>query len=72
MSLELCILASGSSGNASLLRTPAGCLLIDAGIGPRTLNKRLDGTGCTLADVRGIVLTHLDRDHFSFGWIATL
>lgn len=72
MSLEICILASGSAGNASLLRTPAGCLLIDAGIGPRTLAKRLDGTGCGIGDIAGIVLTHLDRDHFSLGWVATL
>ena len=40
MSLELCILASGSAGNAAILRSPAGVMLIDAGIGPRTLTKR--------------------------------
>jgi phosphoribosyl 1,2-cyclic phosphodiesterase len=47
-------------------------LLIDAGIGPRTLAKRMDGTGCALADIQAIVLTHLDRDHFSLAWIATI
>ena len=31
MSLEICILASGSSGNATVLRSPAGAMLIDAG-----------------------------------------
>lgn len=72
MSLELCILASGSSGNSSILRTPAGCLLIDAGIGPRTMAKRLAGTGCELSHLHGIVLTHLDRDHFSLAWFSTL
>ena len=42
MSLEICVLASGSAGNAAILRSPAGILLIDAGIGPRMLAKRLD------------------------------
>ena len=72
MSLELCILASGSSGNAALLRSPAGCVLIDAGIGPRTLGRRLDGTGVCLAEISAIVLTHLDHDHFNPSWLRTI
>ena len=72
MSPELCILASGSAGNAAILRTPAGVLLIDAGIGPRTLAKRLDGTGVDLGDIVALCLTHLDSDHFSPYWASTL
>ncbi|MDO9381699.1 MAG: MBL fold metallo-hydrolase [Hyphomicrobiaceae bacterium] len=72
MSLELCILASGSAGNAAILRSPSGVLLIDAGIGPRTLSQRLDGTGVNLADISALCLTHLDSDHFSPGWTNTL
>ena len=72
MSPELCILASGSAGNAAILRTPSGVLLIDAGIGPRTLAKRLDDTGVGPADIRALCLTHLDRDHFSPSWSSTL
>jgi phosphoribosyl 1,2-cyclic phosphodiesterase len=72
MSIELCILASGSGGNCSVLRTPGGVVLIDVGIGPRTTAKRLQGTGVTIADVAAICLTHLDRDHFSPTWVATL
>jgi len=72
MSLELCILASGSSGNASILRTPAGTLLIDAGICPRTCSKRLIGTGTTIADISAILLTHLDSDHFNPTWLRTI
>lgn len=72
MSLELCILASGSAGNAALLRTPAGVVLIDAGIGPRTLSERLDGTGVQLTDISALCLTHLDSDHFSPRWNLTL
>ena len=72
MSLELCILASGSAGNASILRSPTGVLLIDAGISPRALAKRLDGTGVRVADIGALCLTHLDGDHFSTSWASTL
>src|SRR5437660_8117905 len=72
MSLDLCILASGSSGNCSILRTPAGVILIDAGIGPRTCAKRMDGTGVSVRDIRAICLTHLDSDHFRPSWLGTL
>jgi phosphoribosyl 1,2-cyclic phosphodiesterase len=72
MSLELCILASGSAGNASILRSPAGIVLIDAGIGPRTFEKRLAGTGVGLSDIAALCLTHLDGDHFSPYWASSL
>jgi len=69
MSLEICVLASGSSGNCTLVRTPGGAMLLDAGIGPRVAAKRMTGTGVSLADVKAICLTHLDRDHFSPYWL---
>ena len=72
MSLELCILASGSAGNAAILRSPTGVMLIDAGIGPRTLSERLEGTGIQLADISALCLTHLDGDHFTPRWSSTL
>jgi phosphoribosyl 1,2-cyclic phosphodiesterase len=72
MSLALCILASGSAGNAAIIRSPAGLLLIDAGIGPRTLAKRLDGTGVRVSDIGALCLTHLDGDHFSPRWSTML
>jgi phosphoribosyl 1,2-cyclic phosphodiesterase len=72
MSLELCVLASGSGGNCTVVRTPAGVVLLDAGIGPRTAAMRMNGTGATVLDVAAIVLTHLDRDHFSNGWVTTI
>jgi phosphoribosyl 1,2-cyclic phosphodiesterase len=68
MSVEVCVLASGSGGNCTVLRTPAGVLLVDCGIGPRVAAGRLEGTGVRVADVSGIVLTHLDTDHFCRNW----
>lgn len=72
MAIELCVLASGSSGNCTVVRTPAGVMLFDAGIGPRTTAARLAGTGVSLNDISAVCLTHLDRDHFNFNWLRTI
>lgn len=71
MSIELCVLGSGSAGNSSIVRTPGGVMLIDAGLGPRTVAQRMKGLGVSVADVTAICLTHLDRDHFSLNWVGT-
>ncbi len=71
MSLELCILASGSAGNCSVIRDDGGrAMLVDAGIGPRTLATRLNGTGVEPDQIRAICLTHLDRDHLNLNNVA--
>ena len=73
MSIELCVLASGSAGNCSLLRTPDGSVvLIDAGLGPRTTAQRMNGTGVRSRGRAPICLTHLDSDHFRPTWLATV
>lgn len=72
MSLELCVLASGSGGNCTVVRTPKGIVLIDAGLAPRTAAQRMDGSGARVRDVIAICLTHLDRDHFSSGWAGLI
>lgn len=72
MSMEVCVLASGSCGNCTVVRTPAGVLLIDAGIGPRTAARRLDETGVAVRDISAVCLTHLDHDHFTPTWAGAL
>lgn len=54
---------SGSSGNCSLLYTDEEALLIDAGVGVRTLKKHLKSYGLTLRDSLGILITHDHADH---------
>ena len=69
----LCVLASGSSGNCSVLRTAEGRLvLIDAGISPKRTAAALAAIGCSLYDVAAIVLTHLDHDHFYASWASAI
>lgn len=68
----LCVLASGSSGNCSVLLTgPARsprATLIDAGISPRRVAALLAERGLGMHQVDAIVLTHLDRDHWHPAW----
>ena len=72
MAVELCVLASGSGGNCTVVRTRSGVMLIDAGVGPRVAAARLAGTGVSVADVSAVCLTHLDRDHFNGNWVKTI
>lgn len=66
------ILASGSSGNCSVLvagdGTSRSVWLIDAGLSPRRTRLLLATCGLLLADVSAVILTHLDTDHWNSGW----
>jgi phosphoribosyl 1,2-cyclic phosphodiesterase len=69
MSLSLSILASGSAGNCSVLRSPSGAILIDCGIGPRIAASRMKNLDIGVESISAICLTHLDSDHFSQSWL---
>jgi phosphoribosyl 1,2-cyclic phosphodiesterase len=56
-------LASGSSGNAFLLKTPEVCLLFDAGLRLATLRRYLGGEGLQAGDLSAILLSHEHGDH---------
>lgn len=70
--LGVCVLGSGSGGNTTVLKAGEAVLLIDAGFGPRTTDKRLRQAGLTLDDLDAVCLTHLDQDHFRKTWTKTL
>jgi phosphoribosyl 1,2-cyclic phosphodiesterase len=55
-------LASGSTGNAILLRGPRP-ILLDAGLPTGALEARLAEAGCAPHDLGGIILTHEHSDH---------
>jgi len=76
-SARLCVLASGSSGNCSVLHLRGGdetdqILLIDAGLSPKRTRLALMALGLAHAPLAGIVLTHLDHDHWHSGWLNAL
>src|SRR5438132_7133185 len=73
MALHFTVLASGSSGNASLLEADGFGVLIDAGLGPRQLAQRLTAVGRSWRRVHAVVLTHTHGDHWrgrTFAYLA--
>ena len=63
--MRVTILASGSSGNLTLLETGSTRLLIDAGIGKRETLARLAAVGAEIDRIDGILITHEHADHCS-------
>lgn len=61
--MHLQILASGSGGNATLVRAGELALLVDAGLPHDELEKRLAAVGQPLFRLDAIVLTHGHLDH---------
>src|SRR5437899_3059842 len=60
-----CPLASGSKGNCIFLGTGETKILIDAGIGPKILAKRLEEIGVGLDEIEAILITHEHSDHIA-------
>ena len=54
---------SGSSGNCSLLFTETENILIDSGVGVRSLKKHFKNYGMNLQNVQNILITHDHADH---------
>jgi phosphoribosyl 1,2-cyclic phosphodiesterase len=66
ISFRISILASGSSGNATLLETECTTLLIDAGLGRREMWRRFQALGQQLPQrVDAILISHEHSDHSS-------
>lgn len=63
MSLHVRSLASGSSGNAFLVRTARSVLLIDAGLSARALERHLRQHGVEPGALTAIILSHEHHDH---------
>jgi len=61
--MRLSLLASGSNGNALLIERGPVRLLVDAGLGPRRLQRRLEPLGLRAADLTHCVVTHAHDDH---------
>lgn len=60
-----CPLASGSKGNASLLKTEKGNILIDAGLSAKALSDRLQAVNASLESIKAIFITHEHQDHIA-------
>jgi len=61
--VEIALLASGSQGNAILVRGSEGAFLIDAGLSARQIAGRLAAFGVSPSELAGLVVTHEHIDH---------
>ena len=61
--LELCSIASGSSGNCICVGSDDSHVLIDAGISGKRIENGLNAIDLTSKDMQGILITHEHIDH---------
>lgn len=61
--MEVCLLASGSKGNAIYIGSGESRILIDAGLSGREIQKRLGGIGVAGEDLNALLVTHEHTDH---------
>ena len=61
--LSVCVLASGSKGNAIHVRAGRTQLLFDAGLSGIEIQRRMQAAGLAPEDLTGIVVSHEHSDH---------
>lgn len=61
--LEICILASGSKGNAVYVSDGSTSILIDAGLSGIEIERRLNSQGLYPEDLNAIIVSHEHTDH---------
>jgi phosphoribosyl 1,2-cyclic phosphodiesterase len=65
LSLNFCILASGSSGNCSVIWTEKAVILVDCGCSARYITENLAGLNIAPENLTAAVITHVHTDHIS-------
>jgi phosphoribosyl 1,2-cyclic phosphodiesterase len=63
MRFQVCVVASGSAGNCTVVQHGDDVLVVDCGISKKRVLEALARLGIAPGQVRGIVLTHEHRDH---------
>ncbi len=61
--VRVCLLASGSRGNATLIEADGCRLLIDAGLSAREIDRRLREIDLCADDLDAVLVTHEHHDH---------
>ncbi|HEY5672695.1 MAG TPA: MBL fold metallo-hydrolase [Malonomonas sp.] len=61
--MRVCLLASGSRGNSTLIETDGFRLLVDAGLSGVETERRLATLGLSGEDLHAILVTHEHHDH---------
>ena len=63
MGVCVCVLGSGSSGNATYVGTPEHGILIDAGLSGKETERRLAEIGTDLRSLKAVCVSHEHKDH---------
>lgn len=63
MKYRICVLYSGSTGNATLVETPKVSFLIDAGKNVKALTAALKSVGSDISRISAVFVTHEHSDH---------
>ena len=63
--MEICSIASGSSGNCIYVGSDNTHILIDAGISGRRIEEGLNKIGTQVSELDGILITHEHSDHIA-------
>jgi phosphoribosyl 1,2-cyclic phosphodiesterase len=63
VTVEVVVIASGSSGNSMLVRSGDSALLVDAGVSALQIRSRLSSFECSVDELSAIVITHEHSDH---------
>ena len=63
MSLSICSISSGSSGNSYLIKSKEGAILIDAGISASRIISGLKRAETEPSEVKAVFITHEHSDH---------
>ena len=61
--MDICILASSSSGNCTAIRSNGKLILLDAGLSGKEIERRLSLAGWSASEISALVLTHEHTDH---------
>jgi len=61
--MRYCVLGSGSNGNSCYIEHGSTRVLLDVGLGPVILTRRLKPLGVSLKDITHVLLTHEHWDH---------
>jgi len=65
MSLKICVLGSGSTGNCVYVASDQTAILVDAGLSYRETSARMLSSGLDIRGVKAICVTHDHDDHVS-------
>jgi phosphoribosyl 1,2-cyclic phosphodiesterase len=65
LSLNLCVLASGSSGNCSIIWTDKTAVLVDLGCSSKYIAENLDTLGIPAQNLTAVLITHAHIDHIN-------